>query len=405
MNKSVYIIHPIVLFSIGTFIGLSPYIFSSKYFDSYSTFSVNSEILVVYLLGFISFTIGTLFIKFIFKRKIKIYIYKKKDMNTLLAFFLLLSFFLFLKIMSLYGSLPLLALLSGNEDIAFVNQTQKDVGGGIFGVFFLVVMSLIILFPYTVINKNKSLYNGYLFWVHLVLLLLYTTYSGKRQMLFIFFTYTFTYLYLFYIKTNKEKVLQKIKKIGLLTSILLISFFLFLGLLRANLLNEDVSVFNPIIHYSSLPYMNLSNIITHQDQNINAYTWRAFVETLLNDLPSFIKYSFFNEFQTVIMPKIEPTSPSTIYGEIFWGFGYIGVFLYLLVIGIFSNYLYMKAIYAKNFIYITFYSLIVWPLLSIHTYNHFKNFMFLIIPFILIILGNKLYKKIPKKKDKLAPTY
>ncbi len=399
------LLHPIFLFFIGSFIGLSPYIFGSSYFDVYHTFQLNNEILVVYLVGFLSFVIGNMFVKFIFSVRRKYCPYIKKDINTFLIVLILVSLFIFAKIISIYGSLPLLAILSGNETIAFVNQTQKDVGGGIFGVFFLMVIGLIIFFPYSVINKNKSFINKTLFYIHLPLLIIYTTYSGKRQMLFIFFTYTFSYLLLFYTKTNNVKILPKIKKIGIIFFILLISVFLTIGLIRANLTNNDISIFDPIIHYASLPFINLTSIISNQESNNFTYTFQAFYEIIFKDLPTFIKAMLFDSFGTLNMPLIEPTSPSTIYGEIFWGFGYIGVFLYLLVIGIFSNYLYMKAIYAKNFIYITFYSLIVWPLLSIHTYNHFKNFMFLIIPFILIILGNKLYKKIPKKKDKLATAY
>ena len=83
---------------------------------------------------------------------------------------------------------------------------------------------------------------------------------------------------------------------------------------------------------------------------------------------------------------------------IFLGFEYIGVIVYLYIVGGFVSYLYLKAMNSKNFLFVSFYSLTVWPLLSIHTYNHFKNFMFLIIPLTMIALGNYIYKKIPKKR-------
>jgi oligosaccharide repeat unit polymerase len=401
-----FLLNPIFLFFMGTFIGLTPYIFDSKYFHNYSTFVFTYEILVVYFIGSVSFIFGVLTMNIIYKNKnfniFKIY---KKDLNIIISFLIIISLLVFVKIISLYGSLPLLSLLIDVEDIGYVNQIQKDVGGGIFGVFFLIVIGLIIFFPYSVINKNKSFINKILFFVHLPLLVIYTTYSGKRQMMFIFFIYTFSYLLLFYTKTNNEEILSKVKRAGIISFILLIGMFLTIGLIRSNLTNNDISIFDPIIHYASLPFINLTSIISNQESNSFAYTFTALYEIIFKDLPTFIRVMIFDNFETLNMPLIEPTSPPTIYGEVFWSFGYIGVFLYLLVVGMFSSYLYLKAIYNKDFIYITFYSLIVWPLLSIHTYNHFKNFMFLIIPIILIILGNKIYNKIPKKKDKLVSTY
>ncbi|MBN2816759.1 MAG: oligosaccharide repeat unit polymerase [Campylobacterales bacterium] len=391
-------LHPIVFFSIGTFIGLTPYIFGSTYFNVYRTFTFSSEILIVYMIGFIFFSIGVLLVSFVYKKKHQVYSVIKKDINLFLIILIFLSILIFLKIISLYGTLPILALLSGNESIAFVNQTQKDVGGGLFGVFFLTVISLIVLFPYSVIYKNKSFLNKSLFWIHLCLLIIYTTYSGKRQMMFIFFTYSFSYLLIYYTKIDNTKVLSNIKKIAVVSFSLLIGIFLTIGLVRTSLTNDDVSLLDPIVHYASLPFINLTSIIINQENNSYAYTFISFFETILSDLPTFAKGMMSMDFHTLQMPLIEPTSPPTIYGEIFWNFGYIGVIVYLFIVGIFSGVLYFKALYSQNFLYITLYSLIVWPLLSIHTYNHFKNFMFLIIPLIMIVFGSYIYKKISKKR-------
>jgi len=399
-----FYLHPFFLFSIASIVGLIPYILDSKYFYLYKNFSFTYEILFVYFIGFLSFTIGLLIIHFIYKKPQNAFRFIKKDYNITIYSLLLISLVVFIKIIALYGTVPLLAILSGNESIAFVNQTQKDIGGGLFGVFFLMVISLIILFPYSVIYKNRSLVNNILFWIHLLLLIIYTTYSGKRQMMFIFFTYNFSYLSIYYVKMNNVKILSKIKKIAVLSFLLLIGIFIAIGLVRTGLTKDDISLFDPIVHYASLPYMNLTNIIINHENNSHAYTFVAFIETIFSHLPTFIKEKLSMNFDILQMPLIEPTSPSTIYGEIFWNFGYIGVISYLFTVGIFSGILYFKALYSQNFIYITLYSLIVWPLLSINTYNHFKNFLFLIIPFLMVVIANSIYKKIPKKRKRIVST-
>lgn len=393
------ILNPIFLFSIGTFIGLTPLIFNSKYFDSYSTFTFSYKVLIVYFIGYIFFLLGVLTINCFYKeRENQINYIRKKDLNLFITILIVLSIFIFIKIISLYGTLPILSILSGSEGITYVNETQKDVGGGIFGVFFLMVISLIILYPYIIIYKNSSFFNKILFYIYTFLLIIYTTYSGKRQMIFILFTYTFSYFLIYYKRVSNNEKLKYIKRKGFIFLMIIVTIFIFIGLLRSNLLNEDVSIFNPIIHYASLPFMNLTNIILHQDQNNFAYSFIAIQDFILSDLPTFIKYIFVSNFISLPMPYIEKTSPPTIYGMVFWEFGHLGVIFHLYTIGLFVSYLYKKALYSKKIIYISLYSLIVWPLLSIHTYNHFKNFMFLIIPILLIIIGQWIYQALPKKR-------
>lgn len=394
------IINPIFLFSIGTFIGILPYIVNSRYFNIYRTFGLNYEILLVYLIGFLSFVLGYLFIKFMFRKTyFSKYIFKK-DLNLFVFVLIFISLIFFFKIIQVYGSLPIISILTGNENIEFINNIQKEVGGGLFGIFFLLIMSLIILFPYSIINKNSSKINTILFYFHLVLLFIYCTYSGKRQMLFIFFTYTFSYLLIFYFVLDNKIILKKLKYWGGIFLFIIISLFLSIGLIRTNLIEEEVSILDPIVHYASLPFINLTSIINNQSSNEYAYSFISFIDILISDLPTFIKSIFIkNTYTLENIPLIEPTSPLTVYGEIFWSFSYFGVFIFALSIGIISNYLYLKALYNKSMIYISMYSLLVWPLLSIHTYNHFKNFMFLIIPLFLIYFGNKFYINfIPRKK-------
>lgn len=135
------IINPIFLFSIGTVIGILPYLVNSRYFNVYRTFEFNNEILFVYLIGFLSFAMGYLFIKFIF-RKMDFLNLQLKRLEFIYFILILISLIFFFKIIQLYGSLPIISILTGNENIEFINNIQKEVGGGLFGIFFLLIMSL-----------------------------------------------------------------------------------------------------------------------------------------------------------------------------------------------------------------------------------------------------------------------
>jgi oligosaccharide repeat unit polymerase len=390
-------LHPIFLFTIGTFIGLSPYIFGSKYFENYGAFVHTNEILYVYLVGYFMFSIGVIVSALTTKRKFVQKIIRKKDLNILITLLLLVSILFFIKIIQTYGTLPLLAILLGSESIEFINNIQKEVGGGLFGVFFLMVFMLIILFPYSVINRNSSKFNKYLFRFHFLLLLIYTTYSGKRQFLFVFFTYTIVYLLFYYRNTGNKQLLKKIKRTAVIGLLIILTIFSLIGYLRESGNNEDISFIDPIVHYASLPYMNLSNIIIKSASNSDAYTLDAFLETSFGDLPTFIKKIFFSQTHTLDMPLIEKTSPSTVYGEVFWNFGYLGIIVFMFGVGFVIGKFYYKA-KSNNMVFITFYALTVWPMLSIHTYNHFKNFMFLILPLLFVLVGVKIYSAIPKKR-------
>ncbi|WP_133146492.1 O-antigen polymerase, partial [Vibrio sp. 10N.286.55.E12] len=386
-----FFLHPIILFLAGSFIGLSPYFFDSRYFDMYRTFVFDEQVLWVYMLGIVSFILGAGFLQ-LMPTKTKLEINNSnntKDLNLFISLLLVLSFLVFVKIISMYGMLPILSILSGASDIAFVNATQKSTGGGLYGVFSLLVFSLIILFPYSVINKKKKYSGSKIFWIHLFLLFIYVTYSGKRQMIFIFITFVCTYLYIYYCRHADLKALKKISKVSVVVGGVGVAFFLLVGLIRTSLIDEKVSLLDPVIQYATLPYMNLTNIVMQQESNLYSYSFTAFYESIFAFLPSFFKTSFFENPQSLLsMPLIEITSPSTVYGILIWNFGYVGVASYLFFLGFITHYLYKKAFYGRSEIFIALYSLTVWPLLAVHTYNHFINFTFYLLPILLIILGD-----------------
>ncbi|MEZ8653415.1 O-antigen polymerase [Vibrio splendidus] len=393
------ILHPIFLYFIGTFIGLSPYFFGSRYFDLYGLFIFDERILAVYVVGFLSFTLGSFFFRIIYTRGDINKVFVMRNFTPFIFVLLIISLVIFLKIISVYGTIPLAAILTGGENINFINEAQKKSGSGIFGLFSLVIFSLVILLPYSIINKGTVYLSNNIFWSHIILLIIYSTYSGKRQMMFILLTYVFTYIYIYYIRVNDFYFLKKIRFSSIVIGGMVVFLFLLIGVIRSNGMDQSVSIFDPIVHYASLPYMNLTEIIRIQESNTHAFSTTSLYETLLSDLPTFIKYSFFGEMHTQRMPFIESTSPSTIYGQLFWSFSYFGVVIFSISIGFISTLFYEKSFYGVNEAFISCYSLTVWPLLSIHTYNHFKNFTFFLIPLLLIIIGRFVYSSLPKNRN------
>ncbi|HIF9074991.1 TPA: O-antigen polymerase [Photobacterium damselae] len=395
-----YILHPVFLFILGSIIGLFPHFFGSDYFNFYRGFYFNQDVLYVYLSGIISFILGCSFFKAIYWRGDKNKKIIQKDLSKVIIFIIPISILIFFKILSIYGTIPIFEVLSGDENISFINEAQKNSGGGIFGLFSLFIFVLIITLPNSYINSNINLYKKFLFFFHLTLVFIFSTYSGKRQMMFILFTYFFSYMCIYYTVVNDKKSLFKIRKAAVFFGIAVVFLFLVIGIYRSN--GEVTNIFDPILHYASLPYINLTSIVSHQDLNQSAFSVAAFNNSVLSSVPTFFRGMILDNDYISKIPLLESTSPSTIYGLLFWGFSYLGVVLFSICIGFWSMMIYEKAFYGKNKIYIGIYSLTIWPLLSIHTYNLFLDFTFYIFPVMMIIVGNIIYSFLLPKGDKVV---
>ena len=325
--------------------------------------------------------------------------FETRDLNAVLVVLIIFSLVLFFKVLSVYGKVPIIAIISGNENIAFINQLQASSGGGIFGLFSLLISSLIILLPYSYFRKEMTLNNKLIFIIHFSLLFIYTTYSGKRQMMFICFSYFISYLIIVSYKIKDFEQIKKVKKLLFAGGAVIVLIFLLVGIIRAGGADENQSVIDPVNHYLSLPFMNLSNIILMQDTNNNAFTVSAFFESIFSSIPNFFKSSLLADAASLKMPLIEKTSPSSLFGLAFWNFSYVGVFILTLIIGYWSQYLYYKAFFNPYPKYIGLYSLTIWPLFTVHTYNHFINFTFYIFPVLMILIGNYIYKALPQRRN------
>ncbi|PSU87998.1 O-antigen polymerase [Photobacterium kishitanii] len=395
MNKIILIVHPVILFLLGWLISISPIAFGSESFKYYN-FVVNYNVIPIYLLGLIGFCIGVYLISYLFSNfrepeKIEFYNYK-----NIVVFIAVFSFIVFLSIIHVYGGIPIFNVLSGDKNISYINDIQAATGGGRFGLFLLLVFSLIILLPGLFVNKKN---NPIVFFVILFLCILYVIYSGKRQMLFVLFTYTFTYLIIFYYRTKNSYAMMTIFKIGCVFGCIIVFWFVYVGLVRTNTTMTISTVFQPIVQYASLPFMNLTNIFDFAKFNFDSNSFHSLFSFVLSDTPYIIRHVILNDSFSVNMPLIEPTAPSTVFGMVFWLFGFSGVFCFLFLVGMLVSFIYQKALVSRNSSYISMYSLCAWPLLSIHTYNHFISFMFFILPLLMIICGRFVFLNLKLKVD------
>lgn len=393
VNLKRAIINPVILITLGSLLGMSPALVGKDTFIHYKSFreigeDYTNKLYLLYILGIISFSIGYIFSKYFIKKKQNKFKYNKVKRKTIVIFVCLLGLVLLINIKQ-YGGIPLLNILRG-MNISRVNQIQAEQNSGIFGIQVMLVYTLIILFlPFQLqkikgVKKLKKLYI-----IHLGIILFAITYTGKRQFIFIVLTTIFSYLWLFLVNNNEKRLIMKVKKS--FNNFLIISLILFssIGVIRERKKGFQVSsIIKPIASYASLPYMNLSNIIKKSEENPYKDSMLALKDTILGGFPS--KFRMENKSLKII-PRVEKTSPNTVYGAIFWNFRYKGIIAFMLLLGIVIGRIYRKAI-NNDEKYMTIYSLTVWPLLSIHTYNHFLNLMYWVLP-VLIVNLLELYKR------------
>lgn len=377
-------IHPIFLVVIGTLIGLLPALASNNpTIQFYHNFVKTNKIFTVYIIGLISFIVGYFISKFFVGNKVYSNLPSKPKVKTIFVITLLLVMMLLINVKS-YGGIPLLMIFNGG-DINHVNLVQSDQSSGIFGIQSLLeYISLILLLPlmiYLRTNKKNTI-TRLIFWFQIIVLIFSEVYSGKRQGMFILLTTIMSFLWMNAVLNEDIKKIKRIKRRGILFVILTFFLFTIIGLVRSGVNMNFQSIIFPFENYATLPYLNLSNIILLSNFNPYKFTFSAFKDTVLNGAPTFFRGQ---HISISIMPLIEPTSPNTIYGEIFWNFQYPGIIIFMILVGCFTGFVYKKAI-SNNKLYMSIYGLCVWPLISINTYNHFLNMMFLLIPVIIVFL-------------------
>ncbi|MBA1234353.1 oligosaccharide repeat unit polymerase [Pseudomonas stutzeri] len=381
IRLSLIAIHPVIVILLGTILALIPHFWGGKYTDIYAGFVYSNKVVLVYILGFVSFVIGYLFL-------VLFYVFLRRRTTLLrnaIPPFLPLRFsvciiliFLSVKLILIYGGVPLLDIAASDSSISNVNEAQVG-GGGFFGLVFLLVIFIIILYPnafYSTSNFSKVV-----FITQTIVILFFCVYTGKRQMLFVFSSFMFSFAVIYLYRLGDFSKLNRAFPYVIFLLLGVILFFVVVGNVRYE---SDVLInLDPILHYLSLPYINITNIIAVADSNDSIVTLRALGDTLLSGAPTILKSFLGGEGEYI--PRLEKTSPSGIYEIIYWKFQLTGVICFMLCLGVYNAFVYKGAMQSQNPSYIYVYALTIWPLFSIFMYNHFLNWMFYFIPVLLAL--------------------
>lgn len=390
VQSKIILINPKLLLFMGTLMGVFPlFIKNNITLQFYSRFRFTNEILTIYVLGYLFFVLGFDFNYLIQKKNFVNRNYVNRNYIVIKYNEILLSLVALLIVLIInikkYGGIPLIMILSG-RNIKFVNETQMESSTGTFGIQILLIYTLIILVQPLIIGLiEKRISNKYKKIVLLTLCAISfsSLYAGKRQYMFIVFFSLFCYIYQYSI-LNNPSITKKVITYGKNIFYISVLIFILVGLIRIDKKISFTNALYPIQNYITLPYMNLSNIVIYHSINEYKFSVLALNDILAVGLPSILKS---RALSVENIPLIEVTSPSTIYGNIFWNFGYFGIIIFMFFLGTIISNIYIRSLLNRK-MYITIYSFCVWPLISIYMYNHFLNMMYYIIPISIAILIN-----------------
>jgi len=383
IRLSLIAIHPVIVILLGTALALIPHFWGGKYTDMYAGFVYSNKVVLVYMLGFVSFVIGySCFVLFyVFLRR------RTTLLRNAIPPFLWLRFsvciiliFLSVKLILIYGGVPLLDIAASDGSISNVNEAQVG-GGGFFGLVFLLIIFIIILYP-NAFYSSSNYFSRVVFIIQTIVILFFCVYTGKRQMFFVFSSFMFSFAVIYLYRLGDFSKLNRAFPYVIFLLLGAILFFVVVGNVRYE---SDVLInLEPILHYLSLPYINITNIIAVADSNDSVVTLQALGDTLLSGAPTILKSFLGGEGEYI--PRLEQTSPSGVYEIIYWKFQLTGVIGFMLCLGGYNAFVYKGAMQSQNFSYIYVYALTIWPLLSIFMYNHFLNWMFYFIPVLLALV-------------------
>ncbi|MBO1070540.1 MAG: oligosaccharide repeat unit polymerase [Dolichospermum sp. DEX189] len=391
------IFSPELLFLIGTFQALSPYIlWAIQGLNPNYQYELTYLPIFIWMFGYICFFLGAKIIKN--KRldnhdnSIKIGMTRLKIIITIVLFVVIIQIF---QVIRIYGTLPLYGYATGSIDVNTVNELQKESGFGILGMFsinlfFLSGLLLALLIKSIEINQGIK----WFFLFASTIEILGNLISGKRQGLFIYIVYILCGLSIRFnrplttllkiVKLPSNKILRLITFIS--GFMLLVFAVGFISSLRVGIATERSGI-DEIMDYLQFPLINLE--AQCNEIGLNPYKFN-FVYPLISLLP-FKLFENFALANSDLPFRPEATIGAGFYGTIHWGLGITGIALYSFLFGLISKYFYQNSF--KRLSHLLIYCLISWTLLSAHTYNHFLNLIFLPVPSLLFWLFCQIFNR------------
>ena len=268
------------------------------------------------------------------------------------------------------GGLPIYQMAKGVLNVNSYNDSLSNLPLGLLAIisvnqsiFFLIFSEKIVLDKKFI--KSKSI----ILWILLSFII--CIWQGKRQFFLFLIFITITYFILY---SN-----FKIKK-NIFYLILILPAFIFIFQTVSNLRNnrdntESTKNFE-ILEYGMYAPMNMASILDYYPPGGTA----IFPSTILSEiLPKRFVPDQITDYKNILF---EPTSPSSYFAYWYIDYGFLGVFVGMLLLSFVSKVYYHKQIKEPRFR--KAYILLLWCCITIGVYNHFISLIFFIIPFLLL---------------------
>ena len=380
---------PEMLFLIGSVQAVTPYLFwMGEGSDLNYIFSMSWGPAVIYVVGFLCFWLGASFVNksqkttqapfsYIDRIPAGRLFYANVTLATLLAY-------QSVQLTRVYGTIPLLAFLSGDLDVNDANDSLESSALGQMALLQITLLLLNAVLTLTVLKRLRQ--NSFRpfsldLWIPATLVVIGFTMGGKRQGLFMVAFFTFTAFVLVgngLLNRLMSKFLIRGRSMRMMVYVVAplcgLVFFQLLGMARSG--REATLGLRESLFYLELPLINLEYQYELVGFGPDTFAPQGLLRGLL---PRRIQEQLFGDGASFDWPlKLEPTASSGFFGELHWHTGLAGVCLFAVLSGFVSRYCFQHA--SKSLWALLCYCQIVWTLVSCHSYNHFLNLVFIPLP-------------------------
>lgn len=358
--------HPSVLFSFTwTVVLLLHFIF--KHTILYELYSIHLMTYVIFFVGLLCFSAGSLLVSFYFQKRNKEDIFLRSSFVPDLKISNHLRIALLLIVL---GGLPFYlqasyrVFLASNIDNFFVGlRTELSYGEEDLGITKYLISFSFFVFAinyYFLLNK-KNRFNVWNLGISLIVTIIYSIFATGRTYFFLIFS---MYLVISYLLNLKFSLKKHIWPLGIF-----IIFFISIGIIygkggnKEDNLKENISASSEVTATYIVASLNAFDLETSQNLEPNYRgdnTLRFFIKILQNfGFQEHTQTSLISEF--VFIPY--PTNVYTFYSPYVRDFGRMYAWMMLFFFGGMHSWLFHKAVKRKSFRFTIYYSISVYPLL------------------------------------------
>lgn len=297
-------------------------------------------------------------------------IYLLNRLSVILAICVLVSFYFL-------GGVPMFKMITGETDINEHNRLIESLPLGLLAIILNISFVLTLLVSSVISNRKQFKISNLNIVFIVVILIIAATWQGKRQGLLVLIFLITARLF-----QNKINFLTNKKTYVLLTFGVLLFMILFSNIASYRNFGGSSFTNDELLKYAMYPVMNMAAITKNTPINGHGSL------IPLHTFQDFVPYKMRQETQKMYTENIfEPTSPSGYLAAWYLDYGRFGVILGTLILSLSALHLFMQR--TKSEKYMRYYVFILWCCATVNIYAHFISLNFFILPFIIIMLIDK----------------